>query len=250
MNTHSAKVFSRLILSDNAVHIKLLGDSITHGVGGTGFAQNGEPITAGFARNPDGFCWAKLLKEYLESRFDCHVVNNGCTGTTIEFILEHFDELVEGEDDIILCTIGTNNRHQYFAQGPKRDRREHMLAFYKNILALHDKFLAAGKQVIFMANIPASVQNEADCLPETENGYWRIMHMNDVCDLYTKASLERGFPLIRMYSLFINYCRQEKISPDSLLADGLHPNDEGYRVMFRLLLEELGIAEDLTVAGA
>jgi len=76
------------------------------------------------------------------------------------------------------------------------------------------------------------------------------MHMNDVCDLYTKASLERGFPLIRMYSLFINYCRQEKISPDSLLADGLHPNDEGYRVMFRLLLEELGIAEDLTVAGA
>ena len=47
----------------------------------------------------------------------------------------------------------------------------------------------------------------------------------------------------------MHYCRQEKLSLDSLLADGLHPNDEGYRVMFRLLLEELGIAADLAIAG-
>ena len=48
------------------LRIKLLGDSITHGVGGTGFCQDGEPIVQNFARNPNGFCWAKLLKEYLE----------------------------------------------------------------------------------------------------------------------------------------------------------------------------------------
>lgn len=249
MNTQAAKVFSQLILARSPLRVKLLGDSITHGVGGTGFAQSGEPITAGFARNPDGFCWAKLLKDYLEANFCCRVVNNGCTGTTIDFILEHFEELVDEDDDMILCTIGTNNRHQYFCQGPKRDRSVHMEDFYQKILALHSRFLAAGKQVVFMANIPAAAQNEADCLPDTENGYWRIMHMKDVCNLYTKASLERDFPLIRMYSLFMNYCRQEKISLDSLLAGSLHPNDEGYRVMFRLLVEELGIAEDLAIAG-
>lgn len=247
MNTEAARIFSGLILADKTVRIKLLGDSITHGVGGTGFQQDGAPITAGFARNPNGFCWAKLFKDYLEARFDCRVVNNGCTGTTINFILEHFDKLVDPEDDIILCTIGTNNRHQYFTQGPKWDRQEHMRNFYRNILALHDKFLKAGKQVVFMANIPASRQNEQDT--QGEDGYWRIMHMNDVHDLYSKASLERGFPLIRMYTLFMNYCRQEKIALDSLLADGLHPNDEGYRVMFRLLLRELGIAEDIETAG-
>jgi len=249
MNTAVAQIFSRLILADKTVRIKLLGDSITHGAGGTGFAQNGAPITAGFARNPDGFCWAKLFKDYLESRFDCQVVNNGCTGTTINFILEHFDALVDPEDDIILCTIGTNNRHQYFHQAPKWDKRAHMEAFYQNILALHDKFLAAGKQVIFMANIPASQENERDCLPGTEDGYWRIMHMNDIQDLYAKASFARGFPLIRMYTLFMNYCRQKHIPLDYLLMDGLHPNDEGYRVMFRLLLQETGIAEDMPTAG-
>ena len=243
MDTKAAKIFSSLVLPEKTVRIKLLGDSITHGVGGTGFAQDGEPITQGFARNPGGFCWAKLLKDCLESRFDCRVVNNGCTGTTINFILDNFDALVEPEDDIILCTIGTNNRHQYFTQGPKWDRRAHMENFYRNILKLHDKFLAAGKQVIFMANIPACANNEAD-MPG-EGGYWRIMHMNDVHDLYSKASLERGFPLIRMYTLFMDYCLDRGIALDALLADGLHPNDEGYRVMFRLLLRELGIAEDI-----
>ena len=63
MNTKAASVFSKIILSDKKINIKLLGDSITHGVGGTGFVQNGEPIVAGFARNPDGYCWAKQFKE-------------------------------------------------------------------------------------------------------------------------------------------------------------------------------------------
>ena len=54
MNTEAARIFSSLILSEKTVRIKLLGDSITHGVGGTGFAQDGEPITQGYARNPEG----------------------------------------------------------------------------------------------------------------------------------------------------------------------------------------------------
>ena len=37
------------------------------------------------------------------------------------------------------------------------------------------------------------------------------------------------------------YCRENSIALDSLLADGLHPNDEGYRVMFSLLKEALSV---------
>jgi lysophospholipase L1-like esterase len=241
MNRDAAKIFSSLILPEKTVRIKLLGDSITHGVGGTGFAQSGQPITQGFSRNPDGFCWAKLLKDYLESHFDCQVVNNGCTGTTINFILDNFDALVDPEDDIILCTIGTNNRHQFFYQGPKWDRSAHMEGFYQKILALHDKFIQAGKTVIFMANIPASAQNEEDCAPDTENGYWRIMHMNDIDELYKKAWCDLQFPFISLYDLFNAYCAAHDRTVDSLLIDGLHPNDEGYDVMFTLLTQTLEV---------
>ena len=89
-----------------------------------------------------------------------------------------------------------------------------------------------------MANIPACAKNEQDGAD-----YWRILHMSDIQDLYTKASLTHGFPLIRMYEKFKNYCELKSIPLEDLLGDGLHPNDRGYDVMFSLLLEELGIAE-------
>lgn len=237
MNQSVVKITTKLILPDHTVRIKLLGDSITHGVGGSGFQQGGEPITAGFARNPNGYCWANLFRDHMESQYDCKVINNACTGTNIEFILHHFNELVAEDDDIILCTIGTNNRHQYFHTGEKHTIREHQEQFYRNILALHKKFREAGKDVIFIANIPASAANEKDG-PD----YWRIFHMNDVHDLYLKASVECEFPMISLYKAFFEYCDEQKVSIDSLLADGLHPNDEGYHVMFRLLMKELGLA--------
>ena len=67
--------------------------------------------------------------------------------------------------------------------------------------------------------------------------------MDDIHDLYSKASAVCGFPMISMYNAFSVYCEDRNIPLDSLLADGLHPNDEGYRVMFRLLLRELGLAQ-------
>lgn len=246
MNTQVAEIFSRAILSEKKVRIKLLGDSITHGVGGSGFAQNGERINEKFARNPDGFCWAKLFKEHMESRFNCEVINNGCTGTSIQYVIEHFGELVDGEDDIVICTIGTNDRHQYLKDTPMRDRRGQMERFYGHLKLLHQTFKDAGKTVIFMANIPASAQNERDCLT-CEKPYLRLFHMNDLCDMYTKASFELGFPLIRLYPLFLTYCETHGITVDSLLADGLHPNDKGYEVMFRLITEELGVARGVSI---
>ena len=242
MNRQAAEIFSRVILADRKIQIKLLGDSITHGVGGSNFKQDGEHIADRFSRNPHGFCWANLFREHMEKQYNCTVINNACTGTNIEFILHHFDELVSEEDDIILCMIGTNNRHQYFNAAPKRTRDEQLSMFYGNILALNEKFREAGKTVIFMANIPASAANERD----GEN-YWRIIHMNDIHDLYLKASCECNFPLISFYTAMQEYCAAHGISPDSLLADGLHPNDEGYRVMFSLLMRELGLALPLEI---
>lgn len=216
------------------VHIKLIGDSITHGVGGTGFDQSGVPIVDGYARNPDGYCWANLFKAYVEARYDCIVTNNACTGTKIEFVLQHFDALVEERDDLVICAIGTNNRHQYFVHGPKRQPEKYLEEFYKNILKLHLRFLAAGKKVIFIANIPASAENEKD----GEN-YWRLFHMDDVCRSYEKAAQECGFLLVPLYRLFLDYCTEKEIAVDSLLSDGLHPNNAGYDVMFTLIKQAL-----------
>lgn len=226
----------KIFESINPKKIKLLGDSITHGVGGTGFKQSGEPIAAEFKRNPDGFCWAKMFSELLSEKYGAEVTNNACTGTTIEFVIDHFDELVAPSDELAICTIGTNNRHQYFNSGAKRDRDEMYSTFSNNIDTLYEKFKAKGVPVVFMANIPASDKNEQD-----GDTYWRILHMNDINDAYSAAARKHGFPFISLYELFLGYCKENDIAVDSLLGDGLHPNDEGYKVMFSLITNALGI---------
>ena len=50
---------------------------------------------------------------------------------------------------------------------------------------------------------------------------------------------------ISIYNAFTKYCMIKNISVDSLLADGLHPNDEGYTLIFNLLLDELGLGRKI-----
>jgi len=236
MNTQVIEIFKKLISSGKHFNVKLLGDSITHGVGGSGFSQNGEPIVPGYARSPYCNCWANSFKAYMEGKYDCTVNNNACTGTNIEFVIEKFDALTASDDDVVICTIGTNNRHQYFKNGPKRTKEDMESGFYSNIIKLHEKFEKAGIPVIFVANIPAALSNEVD-----GEDYWRIMNMGDINALYKKAKEALGYPFVSLYELFYAYCEKNSVTVDSLLADGLHPNNEGHAVMFELLKQELAL---------
>ena len=231
------EIFAKVKASKKTVHIKLLGDSITHGVGGTGFEQNGAHIVGDFYRNPYGYCWAKRFKEHMEAHYNCTVTNNACTGTKIQFVLEHFDELVDEKDDVVICTIGTNNRHRYFKDGPEPEVEAWKEEFYQYVVELYERFEKSGKEYVLIANIPAGESNE-----RSGEDFWRVIHMNDIRDAYARAAAEYGFAFVSLYDLFGDYCKNNNIALESLLADGLHPNDRGFDVIFALLCEEFGVA--------
>ena len=231
----SSEILKKILSANKHTQIKLLGDSITHGHSGTGFTEDKPPfIIETWGRNTDGYCWANKFKNFMEEKFDCSVINNACSGTNIQFIIKNFDALVDNEDDIIICAIGTNNRHVFLREGYKPTREELGTQFYNYVIELYEKFKKIGKEIIFIANIPASAADEQDG-PE----HWRILHMDDINAIYKKAAEKLGFPLISMYDLFSDYCNSNNIMLDSLLADGLHPNDRGYDVMFDLIIQEL-----------
>ena len=229
------ELFKKALEKKGTLNVKLLGDSITHGVGGTGWAMEGESIVEDFKRSPNSFCWAKLFSDYVKEKYGAEVTNNGCTGTTIQFILKHFETLVSDTDDLVICTIGTNNRHRSKDLGDRPSREEWGRVFYDAVLQLNEKFEERCIPVIFVANLPAAKNNEVD--GET---YYRILHMDDINEIYKRTRKKAGFALISMYDLVSDYVKEKGILVDALLCDGLHPSDEGYKVMFALLREALG----------
>lgn len=233
---NAAQVFNEALAGKTNLRIKLLGDSITHGAGGTGWEQCGEVIVEGWAQSPNGYSWANLFRDYMKEKYGATVINKACTGTDADFVMDHFHTLVDPEDDVIICTIGTNNRHFYFSQGEKPAREIFLQEFYDKVKKLHGMFSDTGIPTILMANIPASEENEQDGVD-----YWRILHMPDINDTYKKLAQEQGATVLSLYDLMAAYCAAENVSIDELLADGLHPNDRGYKVMFDLLVNALEV---------
>ncbi len=216
--------------------IKLLGDSITHGVGGDGFMQNGEHIVTEYSRNPDGYCWAKLFADYMKDKYSATVINNACTGTKIEFVLKNFDALVDKDDDLVICVIGTNNRHFFKVDGKKPEKEDMLSTFFDNVIKLYNTFIESGNNFILVANIPATDANEMDA--ET---FWRVLHMCDINDTYKRAEEIYDFPFISLYDMMRDYCKTTETPLEALLDDGLHPNNRGHEVIFELMKKALNI---------
>jgi lysophospholipase L1-like esterase len=226
-NKRIFEIMSTLVESTTTKKVKLIGDSITQGVGGTGYAQTGEIImndgTTTWRVNENGHCWANSLKTYLQSKYNCVVNNYGASGIDSSKLRDYVlnETLVKSDDDIVICMIGTNDRFRTRADF-------HWLS--DNIKAIHAKVKALGKEVIFMSNIPATVADETN----------KPNHMEDVDHYIMKATADLGIEYISVYKLFIEYCQNRNITINSLLSDGLHPNDAGYDVMFYLICNALG----------
>lgn len=218
-----SSILADLIFATETKKIKLIGDSITHGMGSSDFAQSNDFLfnVGAFPqhRNYGVKCWAGMLKAYLEEKFNCTVTNNGASGSTAQNLIDNWDVIVSPDDDVIICMIGTN------------DRGKPLATIYQSVVALYEKAQTNNQRIIFMSAPPASIENETQ---------FTACHMEDIDNLYNYVNNTLNVGYISIYKAFLNYCRENDIPIDSLLADGLHPNDTGYQLMFEIVLEALG----------
>lgn len=211
-------ITDKIINATSNLNIKIIGDSITCGNGGTGYICDGETIYGTFKANEKGHCWANSLKNYLEENYNCSVKNWGCGGTTSTDMVNHLSDLIKSTDDIILCAIGTNNRR--VTNG--------LTILYNDLNTIYTYVKNLGKDIIFLSNIPSSDTTQL------------FLH-EEINSTILRFGRDNGIEIIPTFSEFMQYTSIFGLNP--ILFDGVHPNDKGYDILYSIIMKYLGFAE-------
>lgn len=230
------RIISKLI--KNGGTLKFIGDSITQGVGGTGFNADGEIIcTIGsntWKVNTNGYCFANLFKNYVMSKFaNVNVINYGTRSFTSSNLMAQIKlgNIIDGTEDVIVCMIGTNDKWSGDLQTLK-----------SNIQFLIDTCKTNGTDLILMSAPISTV-----ALDTTNNGQLSgtpvAFHNEDVDHAYKEICESNNMPYISMYQLMLKEFEMLNIEDIStMFSDGLHPNDKGYYLIYKIIMREFGLA--------
>lgn len=204
------------IMSGAYSKIVLMGDSITDGYGGTGY--NGSQ-TGALSTNTDGYCWANAFSRLIVGRFGVTVDNNGMYGTAADEQVAQAKNYLTGSE-LVIWLSGTNNRCTE--------------SRYNNYVSNMGQYIsdlqARCADLVVMSCVPATKSNETA-------GY---VTSAEICEVLVKETTGKAY-FFDMRTAFIRYCDIFGLTIDSVMCDGLHPNDTGYWIMFKLLCDSIGI---------
>ena len=146
------------------------------------------------------------------------VKNFGTSGIVSSNIYKERTELIRDGDDIVICQVGVNDRVQDSLNG-----------LNTSLMLLSEYVHSLGMNLVYMVSNPIS--SSEDTLD---------IKMVDVANAINHISTLSDIEAVSNYDYFISYCTNTGTTLDSLLGDGLHPNDSGYSVMYKGVMNGLG----------
>ena len=209
------------------------GDSITHGVGGSNWNQNGRTIITVNGRtwkeSPNSYSWANLMINLLKNQYGCSVTNNACTGTNTQFWSENITTLLPKNTDIFILTIGTNDRNFDTLELC----HQHIVNYLPSIITY---CRMNNIRICVFSPVPATQINEDSKKAKT----WQINEwIRDVCFQYNVEYYNLHDYIYNWY-----FSRNE---PIGTYSDDVHPNDAMYYYMFYAYCNLLDISPSLPV---
>ncbi len=236
-----SSIMDKVVYDREPVKIVLIGDSITQGVGSSDYNPAGEVIVKEnpklWRRNTGKKAWSAMLKKRLETDYNAQVTNNGIRGVSTHQILYFWDQLVEGDEDIAIVMLGTNNRTLDDEKNFKYTKQ----SLYDELQEIKDRLEANGTQVIFMSAGPVGLNNEKT------NG--KHFHMNDVEEVIEKFAADNHREYISIYKKTMEYMDNTDTDISDLLADGIHPNDKLHLLYYKWVSDGLGLSRKIDSAS-
>lgn len=225
---YPGEYFNQRIQSGEPIKVKIIGDSITAGDGADGFVvptdapiiftDTNNTIYREASYNTDS--WANLFRKYILSLNPSNKFYNWGIGGRFARWWNDRRQFVTDED-IVFVMLGTNDRVNSLS-----------LEDFKSVYTSYLLYLrSVSNYVVVMAPNPISSSLESSSYKFTQADAVRVI--KEICS-------DHNFPLISHYDSFFLYSKYNSAF-DKLLADGIHPNNDGYQLYWEKIQDALSI---------
>ncbi|MCU9612387.1 SGNH/GDSL hydrolase family protein [Caldibacillus lycopersici] len=198
-----------LSITEKSVKIAVIGSSVTKGSGASKQEYQWPNQLIHYLKRLPGKDFSKLsLHNYGVSRFKAKDL---IANRQVDKLIFEKPKLVIFETSVI------NNFRQ---STPMNDT----LFYIEELLRTIQEGLPDAKILVISPN-PISDKGK------NKSGYFYQDYLEETGQFIVK----NGYDYINMYEGINQYLSKEKLSLNNILADGIHPNDEGYRIWFEVL---------------
>ena len=197
---------------NTSVKLRFIGDSLVAGLGSSDYSLTGDYMMEWHNiqryENVGVKCWVGQMMQYLSSKYGItDTKNRGIGGLSTQGLLDNLSMLIASADYVVVM-IGTNDA-------------ANITTLYNNLTTIIQTLKGWNVGMSVMTNIPSI----------DTTGY----NYSHVKGSIAKACVDNNIPVLDMYSLYELYCLAKGITIASTLnADGIHPNDTGYEIMFEI----------------
>lgn len=183
--------------------------------------------------------YAMLLEDELRG---VKVINAGVSGNTTAMARARFDkEVLAHKPKVVVVQFGINDAavdvwKKPAATGP----RVKLDQYVANMAYFIDTLKASGAQVIVMSPNPLrwteklkELYGKPPYRPEDVEGFNGLLVR--YCEALEKVAREKGVTYFDLQAGYRAEAKKLGVEVDKLLQDGMHPNDEGHRMVANLL---------------
>ena len=231
-NIYKDNYFFRKIKNKEPVDIHILGDSISAGVGSSGYGLTTAPIftdnsgTTYYEPNHTSPSWANKLRNYLERVNPSSSFFNGAIGgKSAKFFNENKSLYMPDNKDVVFVMLGTNDRVV----------SSNLSEFKSNLTELLEYVDSKSNFMIVMSANPVKADYDAQGNFSQEEANAVIV---DICEA-------NDYLLINHFTETTAKMYTKNYRIEDVLADNAHPNDRGYALYWDTIQKALGINDTL-----
>lgn len=234
-NIYYENYLTRKIRSKEKIDIFLCGDSITAGVGSSGYNTNNGALILTDTSNHSYYeanhisnSWANLFRRFI-TRLNSNntFFNGGIEGKHVNFFEENKNAYITTNKDVIVCMLGTNDRGEY-------ENVEEFRVGYTEYLEFLD---SKCNFLIVMTPTPLNADYDKQ---ENFTQYEGVQAVREICK-------EKNYFLIDNYTNIYEMAYLKNFREIDIMSDSAHPNDKGYSLIWENIKTSLGLYDEFTL---